>query len=113
LATLYHYTSKEGLAGILKSEQILPSLKENNPKDARYGDGQYLSDIAPGTKTSAELSRHFLTIPWQGKRFTHYVEIDVIGLEIIKGRDGVYVVSNTEPLNISNRIISQGAVQSA
>ena len=34
---LYHYTSDAGVAGILDSGQLYPSLKANNPKDARYG----------------------------------------------------------------------------
>uniref|UniRef100_UPI0023ED2E09 RHS repeat-associated core domain-containing protein n=1 Tax=Zooshikella ganghwensis TaxID=202772 RepID=UPI0023ED2E09 len=43
--TLYHYTSDEGLNGIVSSQKMYPSLKANNPKDARYGDGQYFTDI--------------------------------------------------------------------
>lgn len=42
--TLYHYTNEKGLNGILESNELRPSLKANNPKDARYGDGQYLSE---------------------------------------------------------------------
>ncbi len=72
-----HYTSEHGLRGILESQSLLPSLVALNPADARYGDGQYLSDIAPGTKSLSELSRAFLGFPFQGRRFTHYVEIDV------------------------------------
>lgn len=43
--TLFHYTSEAGLQGILDSCEINPSLKATNPNDARYGDGQYFSDI--------------------------------------------------------------------
>ncbi|MEI3614626.1 HYD1 signature containing ADP-ribosyltransferase family protein [Pseudogracilibacillus sp. SO30301A] len=39
---LYHYTNENGLNGILSSNKLNPSLKTNNPKDVRYGDGQYL-----------------------------------------------------------------------
>ena len=46
--TLYHYTDEKGLKGILEDEELKPSLKEVNPKDARYGNGQYVSDIVPG-----------------------------------------------------------------
>ena len=31
---------------------IKPSLKANNPKDARYGDGQYFSDLNPAKYTA-------------------------------------------------------------
>ena len=67
---------------------LKPSLLALNPADARYGDGQYLSDIIPGTLRPSKLSRLFLKIPYQGRRFTHYVEVDVTGLIVLKGRDG-------------------------
>ncbi|TCW77930.1 hypothetical protein C5O80_32625 [Burkholderia sp. SRS-46] len=43
-----------------------PSLFSLNPKDVRYGNGQYLSDIVPGTMTPAQLSRAFVNNPFQG-----------------------------------------------
>jgi RHS repeat-associated protein len=106
--TLYHYTTEEGMNAIVNSKKLKPSLKAVNPKDARYGDGQYLSDIVPGTKTPAQLSSAFVRIPFQGKRFTHYVEIDVTDLDVVKGRDGVFVVPNAGDLDLTNRIVSFG-----
>jgi len=88
----------------------MPSLVALNPADARYGDGQYLSDSVPGTKTLAELSRAFLGFPFQGRRFTHYVEIDVTGLDIVSGREGVFVVLNTEALDLTGRIVGSSLV---
>jgi hypothetical protein len=79
-----------------------------NPKDVRYGNGQYLSDIKPGTKTSSQLSRAFLTNPWQGARFTHFVEIDVSGLIVKEGRPGVFVIRNNKSLDLTGRIVSWG-----
>ncbi|MBS7528915.1 hypothetical protein IC619_000205 [Hazenella sp. IB182353] len=61
--TLYHYTNESGLNGILHSKQNA-SLKANNPKDARYGDGQYLNDITPGSKRPGQLSYAFIRNPW-------------------------------------------------
>ena len=54
-STLYHYTSEKGLAGILDTGTLNPSLKANNPKDARYGNGQYFTDIAPGSKSKRSI----------------------------------------------------------
>jgi len=105
---LYHYTTETAVKGIVESEKLFPSLKQLNPKDARYGNGQYLSDIAPGTKSAAQLSREFLGMPFQGSRFTHYVEIDVRGLNVVQGRPGGYVVPNEGELNLINRIMSSG-----
>jgi hypothetical protein len=103
-----HYTDEAGEKGILESKQLNPSLKRVNPRDARFGDGQYLSDITPGTRACSRLSRAFLDVPWLGSRFTHFVEIDVTGLDVIQGRPGVFVIPNEVPLDISKRIVSHG-----
>lgn len=106
--TMFHYTSMEGHIGILKTKRIWPSLKANNPKDARYGEGQYVSDIVPGSKRPGQLSMIFLRIPWAGKRFTHFVGINVRGLEVIYGRPNVFLIKNTSSLDVSGRLVSQG-----
>ncbi len=107
-STLFHYTDEAGQRGILKSGQLNPSLTSVSPKGARYGDGQYLSDIAPGSRTCAQLSACFLGIPFQGRRFTNYVEIDVSGLNIVTGRDGVFVNPSGVPLGISRPLVGSG-----
>ena len=108
--TLYHYTNEKGMNGIVGSRKLNPSLKANNPKDCFYGEGQYLSDIVPGTKTPAQLSRNFIHNPYQGAKYSHYIEIDVSGLNVIQGRESVYVILNTKPLDLTGRIISFGKV---
>jgi hypothetical protein len=107
--TLFHYTDEAGLKGIRESGQLNPSLRSVNPSDARYGNGQYLSDIAPGTKTPAQLSRAFLGQPFQGQRCTHFIELNVDGLEVIQGRPNVFVVPGESPLDIIGRIVGYGA----
>lgn len=84
------------------------SLKALNPADAKHGNGQYLSDIVLGTKTPAQLSREFLGMPFQGSRFTHYVEIDVSGLNVVQGRPGVFLIPNEGPLDLAGRIVGSG-----
>ncbi|ARU62738.1 hypothetical protein CBW65_18520 [Tumebacillus avium] len=108
--TLYHYTNEAGMNGIVSSNKLNPSLKSVSPKDVRYGDGQYMSDFVPGQKTPGQLSKEFLSIPWQGKKYTHYIGIDVTGLPVKMGRPGVYVVPNDVPLDLSGRIVSYGRV---
>ncbi|MFE4195610.1 HYD1 signature containing ADP-ribosyltransferase family protein [Paenarthrobacter sp. NPDC056912] len=107
--SLYHYTDEAGMKGILGSKQLRPSLSSVNPKDARYGNGQYLSDIGPGTKTCAQLSRCFLGMPFQPQRFSNFVEVDVAGLNVVKGRDAVFVVPGETDLDLTGRILSWGA----
>ena len=104
----HHYTSEAGHAGILASKTIRASLKANNAKDARYGDGQYLSDIEPGTKRPGQLSMIFFGMPYAGRRFSHYVTIDTKGLEVLFGRTYVYVIKNSGPLDISKRLVANG-----
>jgi hypothetical protein len=109
--TLYHYTTREGLTAILNSGELNPSLKALNPADARYGNGQYLSDIAPGSVTPAQLSRAFLMNPFQGARFTHFLEINTEDLNVVYGREGVFVVPNEKALDISGRVFSFGSAK--
>lgn len=106
---LYHYTNEKGMNGIKETNQLNPSLKANNPKDARYGDGQYLSDINPNTQTPVSLAKKFINVPNKYK-YTHYVKIDVTGLDVIQGRESVFVIPNDSPLDLTNRIISTGVV---
>lgn len=105
---LYHYTNQLGYEGILNTKMILPSLRVNNPKDARFGDGQYLSDIVPHTLRPGQLSMYFLGIPWAGKRFSHHINIDVDGLTVIHGRKHVYVIKGSEALAIEDRLTGHG-----
>ena len=88
-----------------------PPTSAGHPRDVRYGDGQYLSDISPGTKTPAQLSRAPFGHPFLGRRGTHYVEIDVTGLNVQRGRPGVFVIP-TVPYLTSLRMTSEELVQS-
>ncbi|WP_212747294.1 HYD1 signature containing ADP-ribosyltransferase family protein [Streptomyces montanus] len=110
ITSLFHYTNEKGYKGILESGALRPSLKEHNPKDARFGDGQYLSDIKPGTKTPGQLSFAFLRVPWAGQKFSHYIEVDVRGLQVMRSveRPDVFVVPNQGPLDLAGRIVNHG-----
>jgi hypothetical protein len=106
--TLYHYTNEQGLSGILATKSLLPSTRARNPRDARFGDGQYLTDIMPGSKRPGQLSRIFLGHPFAGKRFSHRIDLNVAGLNVLFGRMHVYVVPNARPLDISGRLVGHG-----
>lgn len=100
--------NEEGLAGILKSGELRPSLESINPNVVRYGIGQCLADIIPGTKTLAQLSREFIGQPFQGKKYTRFLEFDTTGLLVIEGRPGVFVNPGEVPLDLTGRIINSG-----
>lgn len=56
------------------------------------GIGQDMSEVVPGSRTCAQLSRCFLGQPFQGQRLSHFVETNVDGLIVVKGRNGVFVM---------------------
>ncbi len=106
---LWHYTDEQGLRGIRESCVLRPSLRETAPTDARYGDGQYLTDIPPGSMHPRQLSRRLMGMPWLAGRFTHYVEVDVAGLTLVLCRKSVILVPGREPLGLNGRIVRLGA----
>jgi len=108
---LFHYTNQEGLAGILCEQALRASTKENNPADARHGDGKYLTDLQPGAMTPAQLSRRLVGHPFSGKRFTHYVAIDVKGLDVREVRVNVFLIPGIGALDLAGRIVDHGSWQ--
>jgi hypothetical protein len=105
---LYHYTNETSLQAILKGLELRPSLAQARPQDVRYGDGQYLCSVPPGSLSGAQLSRLLLGHPFSGHRFTHYLAIDVSGLEVHQGRAEIFVVPNSGNLDLTGRILSTG-----
>lgn len=131
--TLYYYTDEAGLDGILTSKELWPS---RGYQHARYGDGQYLTDIAPeavgalrkadltpeqlasGQISLGQLSSKFYRTLFKTGSISHFVEIDVTNLAIRHGlnkngtklREAVQLLLNDGSLDISNRIIRSGRV---
>jgi HYD1 signature containing ADP-ribosyltransferase len=108
--TLYHYTDETGHNSILEGKKLNPSLKAVRPRDVKFGNGQYLTDIPPGTMSPRDLSQALVNNSHQGGKFTHYLEINSDGLHVVKGREGVYVIPNEVPLDLNNRIVGSGKV---
>lgn len=108
-ATLYHYTNLSGLIGILKTQQINPSIKANNPKDARHGNGQYFTDLDPCMYSSSQIARRLIRRPNPNK-YTFYIEIDVTGLPIENPDNNIYLHRSEMPLCVIGRINSLGPV---
>ena len=107
-STLFHYTSELRLTAILQTQCLQPSLATSNPRDVRYGPGQYLSDMPPGVMTSTQLSRLFIGHPFQGERFTHFIAVDVTGLQVIAGRSHVFVRAGIDSLPLAGRLVGFG-----
>lgn len=103
--TLTHYTTKEGYNSIMTEQQLLPSTGKIH---ARFGDGQYFTDINPIDFTAGQVSRRLYGVPWKTNSLTHYIQIDVTGLNVIKNAPFNYYIPNNQPLIINNRIVSSG-----
>ncbi|WP_179084655.1 DUF6531 domain-containing protein [Streptomyces rectiverticillatus] len=122
---LYHYTNEEGRKGILESKEIWHAT---GPVHARYGDGQYFTDVTPdsikGLKKSDLTARDYEAggisayqlvgrlfgrpTRWGLGKTTDYVAVDVSGLEIRQGRPWVYLHPNDGPLDITGRVVDHG-----
>ena len=69
--TLTHYTTEQGYKSIMETKQLLPSTGDVH---ARFGDGQYLTDLNSLDYTAGQLSRRLYRVPWNTNRLTHYIK---------------------------------------
>nr|WP_260865423.1 HYD1 signature containing ADP-ribosyltransferase family protein [Burkholderia aenigmatica] len=120
MTTLYHYTTQDGMEGITSSGLLNAS---HGPVHARFGDGQYFTDISPdmiGGRTMADaagtgkmsLGQLAANIYGDARKLnsiTHFVEIDVPGLDVKEPRPGTFLVEGSGPLDISNRVKRSGS----
>jgi Pretoxin HINT domain/HYD1 signature containing ADP-ribosyltransferase len=120
---LVHYTDAAGLAGILASKTIFASTGVVN---ARYGDGQYFTDIMPiqvtgrkaadisdaekaaGIISIYQLAQRLYGMPWKAPSVQYYVIVDLDGLTVSADAPHVFHVPNTTALDVSKRIVSSG-----
>jgi RHS repeat-associated protein len=103
---LRHYTSEAGYKAIMESGELLPSI---GVKNARYGSGQYLTDLMSEGLTSGQVSRGLFGVPWNGSKVTHFIDINVDGLNTIKNAPYNYLVPGTNSLPLGGRIVNHGA----
>ena len=68
----------------------------------------YLTDIAPGQFTMGQTSRKLFGVPWNRSKISHFIEIDVKGLDVIKNAPYNYMVPGTGNLPLDGRIINAG-----
>jgi hypothetical protein len=124
--TLIHFTDEAGHTGITGSQQLFNST---GSRHARFGDGQYFTDLTPemiGASTKAGLtaeqvaagqismgqaSSTLFGVPWNSGKMSHFVEIDVTGLNLLNPRPGTFLLPNNAPLDLSGRIIRSGATR--
>lgn len=105
---LYHYTDGAGYNGILASGSINPSKKILRPRDARHGDGVYLTDIYPNTISKEDLCYKLYNNENQLRNVEYYIGIDVTDLAIKLGKEHIYVYLTDNPLVITDRLVDAG-----
>ncbi|WP_080780248.1 DUF6443 domain-containing protein [Chryseobacterium phocaeense] len=103
--TLIHYTSEEGYKAIMESGELLPSI---GVKNARHGAGQYFTDLASNELTKGQVSRRLFGVPWNTKSITHFIEIDVRGLNVVKNAPNNFLIPNTNSLPLTGIIVNHG-----
>ncbi len=119
LNTLYHYTTVEGERAILKSGVLNVS---KGAKNARYGAGQYFTDIAPeaiggatmaktgaGKLSLGQLSSRLYKVPWNSRKVTNYLEVDVSNLSIKEVAPNIFLHESDTVLDITNKVRRSGA----
>lgn len=55
-----------------------------------------------------QLSYKLTTTPWNASNFTHFLEIDVSGLDVLNPREGTFVIPGEDPLDLSGGRILRG-----
>ncbi len=103
---LYHYTTAAGYNAIMNSKVLNPSI---GVKNARFGSGQYFTDIVPGAFTKGQTSYRLYGVPWNSSRLTHYIKIETSGLNIIQNKPFNFLNPSSTPLNLNGRILGGGA----
>lgn len=74
-------------------------------KNERHGAGQYFTDLTSGY-TSGQISRRLLGVPWNSKKLTHFIDVDMSGLKVIKNARHNFLVPGTNSLPLGGRIVN-------
>lgn len=93
---------------IADSQELYPSTEANHPKDAIYGDGQYLTGIRPGTKTQGQLARALIGVPRGRAKFTHCGDRHD-GTRSLRETPRVFYIPNSGSLDLTGLIAGSGA----
>ena len=90
-----------------ESGELWPSTKAARPTDAKYGDGQYFTDVKP--RTGAWWPGLCTELRGEGRGTATTLQSMFVGLGVVKApdREGVFVL-NGGVLDVSNRIVGHG-----
>lgn len=102
---LIHYTSKDNYIEIMKTKELKASIGKTH---ARYGNGQYFTDIESQSFTIGQVSRRLYGVPWVRNKLQYFIKIDVTGLNIVQNIPHNFLLPGNNSLNLQNRIIDSG-----
>ena len=103
--SLTHYTTEKGYHQIMESEKLNPSI---GLKNARYGEGQYLTNLDAKDYTAGQISRRLYGVPWNTPKVEYFIKINVNGLNVIQNNSYNFLIPGKNPLNLHGRIIDGG-----
>ena len=90
---------------ILETEKLNPSI---GIKNARYGEGQYFTNLEPNDYTAGQVSRRLYGVPWNASKLQYYIKIDMKGLNPIQNNPHNFLVPGNNPLPLQGRILDSG-----
>ncbi len=107
---LYHYGRNDKIAYITLFEVMPFSNEQENPQRARYGNGVYFTDIAPGSMSVAQIARALYGAPFVNIQLDveAWVAVNVEGFNITNPRAHVYLVPTNSDLLITGRVQGSG-----
>ncbi|WP_264536546.1 HYD1 signature containing ADP-ribosyltransferase family protein [Flavobacterium sp. N1736] len=104
--TLYtHEVAVQHNQAIMESGELISSV---GAKNARHGSGQYFTDLVAGDLTSGQVSRRLFGVPWNSKKLTNFIDVDLGGLKVIENTPNNFLVPNTGTLSLQGRIVNHG-----
>lgn len=89
----------------MESRELLFSI---GVKNERHGAGQYFTDLTDVNLTAGQISRRLFGVPWNTRKLTHFIDVDVSGLNVIKNAQHNYIITGTNSLPLNNRIVNHG-----
>ncbi len=96
---------KKGYRQIIKTETLNPSI---GIKNARYGEGQYFTNLQPNDYTAGQVSRRLYGMPFNTPKVKYFLRINVKGLNVIQNNPNNFLISGNKPLNLHGRIVDSG-----
>ena len=78
---------------------------------ARFGDGIYFTDLESSQYTRGQLSYKLYSVPYNYRKLTYYMKINVNGLNIIQNSQHNFSIPGKNVLPLQGRILDRDSRQ--